>query len=216
MLWLVKFSEIVFNTDLSPWGIYPRDWQSIYTIFSGPLIHGNFAHLFNNSVPLLILSVALFYSYRPLHYKVFFLIFILTGIGTWLIGRSSYHIGASGIIYGLVSFIFWSGIIRRDIRLMSLSAFTILFYGSLVWGIFPIDYKMSWEGHLMGAIAGTACAIYYRHKGPQRKVYEWETHPEPDEENIDFTVIEGNPEILETPPATSDEIKIVYHYKKDE
>jgi membrane associated rhomboid family serine protease len=97
---------------------------------------------------------------------VFFLTWIITGILVWLGGRSSYHIGASGLIYGFASFLFFSGIIRNSINLLAISLLVVFLYGSLVWGIFPFDYKISWESHLFGALTGFALAAAFRHYGP--------------------------------------------------
>jgi membrane associated rhomboid family serine protease len=108
----------------------------------------------------------LFYFYRPVAFRVFFLTWIITGILVWLGGRSSYHIGASGLIYGFASFLFFSGIIRNNINLMAISLLVVFLYGGLVWGILPYDYKISWESHLFGALTGLALAITYRNYGP--------------------------------------------------
>jgi len=142
-------------------------------IFS-PFIHDDITHLFNNSLPLLILSIALFYFYSEVALRVFSWTYLLTGILVWFGGREAWHIGASGLVYGLASFLFFSGIIRRYFRLIALSLLVVFLYGEMVWGLFPGIYKnISWESHMLGFFSGIALAVWYRKEGPQRPVYEW-------------------------------------------
>lgn len=159
---------------LSHWGIYPRETKGLYGILSSVLIHGSSKHLFNNSIPLLILGTALFYFYRKLAIKVCLYSIIFTGILVWLGGRPSFHIGASGLVYALASFLFFSGFIRKHNNLMALSMIVVFLYGGMVWGIFPSKDHISWEGHLFGAVNGLFWALYYKDEGPQRKKYSWE------------------------------------------
>jgi membrane associated rhomboid family serine protease len=166
IIWLVKIAEIVLNTNFVYLGLYPLKWSGLVGIITAPLIHADLRHLFDNSVPLLILSTALFYFYRPVAFRVFFLTWVVTGILVWFGGRSSYHIGASGLIYGFASFLFFSGIIRNSINLMAISLLVVFMYGGLVWGILPYDYKISWESHMFGALTGLCLAIIYRQYGP--------------------------------------------------
>lgn len=106
--------------------------------------------------------------------KVFSWTFFLTGILVWFGGREAWHIGASGLVYGLASFLFFSGIIRKYFRLVALSLLVVFLYGEMVWGIFPGVYKnVSWESHMLGFISGILLAIVYRKEGPQMPVYEW-------------------------------------------
>jgi membrane associated rhomboid family serine protease len=142
-------------------------------IFS-PFIHADFTHLFNNSLPFFLLSVALFYFYSEVALKVFLWTYFLTGILVWFGGREAYHIGASGLVYGLASFLFFSGIIRKYYRLVALSLLVVFLYGQMVWGIFPGVYKnVSWESHMLGFFSGIILAIWFRKEGPQMPVYEW-------------------------------------------
>jgi membrane associated rhomboid family serine protease len=171
---LVKIIEILFEVDLSRFGIYPLTIKGLYGIFFSPFIHADFAHLFNNSLPLFFLSVALFYFYSEVALKVFIQTYFLTGLLVWIAGRDAWHIGASGLVYGLASFLFFSGIIRRYFRLIALSLLIVFLYGSMVWGLFPGVYKnVSWESHMLGFFSGVVLAVAYRKQGPQRPVYEW-------------------------------------------
>ena len=191
ILWIVKFAETAFQFDLYFLGIYPRTLKGLPGIITSPFIHGSYKHLFNNTFPLLFLSVALFYFYRPIHFKVFWYSYLFTGICVWAGARASWHIGASGLIYGLAAFLFLSGIIRNNIRLMAISLIVTFLYGSMIWGILPLNGKISWESHLWGAISGLVLAFIYRKYGPKRKIYEWEWEEEEEEEESD---VEGNEE----------------------
>lgn len=175
-LWVVFWFETRFNLNLGQYGIYPRDIEGLRGIFFSPFLHGNIEHLYNNSIPLLILIAALSYFYRELIFKVLVYGILLSGLLTWIIGRENYHIGASGLIYVLVSFIFFKGIMTKYYRLVALSLLVIMTYGSMVWYVFPdIEEGISWEGHLAGLIAGFVFAIKF--KTPEYKKlirYEWE------------------------------------------
>ncbi len=173
-MWMVKIIEVLFEIDLSDFGIYPLTLKGVPGILFSPFIHADFNHLFSNSLPLFLLGVALFYFYSEVALKVFILTFFLTGILVWVAGRDAWHIGASGLVYGLASFLFFSGIIRRYFRLIALSLLIVFLYGSMVWGLFPGVYKnVSWESHMLGFFSGVVLAIWFRKKGPQAPVYQW-------------------------------------------
>jgi membrane associated rhomboid family serine protease len=176
LLWIVYWVELRFNFNFTQYGILPRTLEGLRGLIFSPLIHGNLEHLFNNSVPLLVLLAALRYFYRELTWKVLGYGILLSGLITWIIGRESYHIGASGLIYVLVSFIFFKGILTKYYRLVALSLTIIVIYGGMIWYVFPgIEQNVSWEGHLGGLISGFAFAIFYQ--TPQFKrvpKYDWE------------------------------------------
>jgi membrane associated rhomboid family serine protease len=174
LMWLVKIIEVLFEIDLSRLGIYPLTAQGLSGILFSPFIHADFTHLFNNSIPLFFLSIALFYFYSEVALKVFIWTYFLTGLLVWVAGRAAWHIGASGLVYGLASFLFFSGIIRRYFRLIALSLLIVFLYGSMVWGLFPGVYKnVSWESHMLGFFSGVVLSVWFRNQGPQKPVYEW-------------------------------------------
>lgn len=166
LIWIVKIAEKILDINLVYLGIYPLKWSGLIGIPAAPLIHSNYKHLFDNSLPLFLLTLAIFYFYKPVAFKVFIYTWLITGIAVWLGGRSAYHIGASGLIYGFASFLFFSGIIRRNINLLAISLLVVFLYGGLVWGLFPFDYKVSWESHLFGALTGMGLAFLYKNYGP--------------------------------------------------
>lgn len=185
VLWAVKFVEIRFGLQLAGFGLLPRDWNGLIGIFTSPIIHSSspdwFSHLFSNTVPLLVLGSIMFYFYRPIAFPVFFWVYLMSGIWLWAGGRGeAYHIGASGLVYGFASFLFFSGIFRKEKTLMVLSLLVVFLYGSLVWGILPILPQVSWESHLLGSLAGVITAFYFRKEGPQREKFEWENEAEED------------------------------------
>jgi membrane associated rhomboid family serine protease len=174
LMWLVKIIEVLFEIDLSFLGIYPLKARGLPGIIFSPFIHSDLKHLFNNSLPLFLLSVALFYFYSEVALKVSLWTYLLTGTLVWIGGREAWHIGASGLVYGLASFLFFSGIIRKYYRLVALSLLVVFLYGEMVWGIFPGIYKnVSWESHMLGFFSGIVLAVWYRKEGPQMPVYEW-------------------------------------------
>jgi membrane associated rhomboid family serine protease len=183
LMWLVKITEVLFEADFSVFGIYPLTVRGLPGILFSPFIHADFRHLINNSIPLFLLSLLLFYFYSEISFKIFSLTFIITGILVWIGGREGWHIGASGMVYGLASFLFFSGIIRKYFRLVALSLLIVFLYGQMVWGIFPgIHDNISWESHMLGFISGIMLAIIYRKEGPQTPVYEWMEDEEQDQE----------------------------------
>jgi membrane associated rhomboid family serine protease len=184
IIWAIKIIENVLNLRLGTLGIYPLHLSGLPGIFFAPLIHGDYSHLFTNSGPLLILGTAVFYFYRPVAFRLIFMAWIMTGIWVWFGGREAYHIGASGLIYALASFLFFSGFIRRSIELMAISFVIVFLYGGMIWGIFPLRENISWESHLMGGIAGFILAIYYKDQGPQRKRFDWELEEDDPEEEV--------------------------------
>ena len=186
IFWIVKFVENAYNLDFTEWGILPLTVEGLPGILLSPFIHGSYEHLFSNSMPFLVLMFALLYFYRRLAYRIFSLIYILSGICVWLGGRDSWHIGASGIVYGLASFLFFSGVFRKDINLLTVSIIVVFLYGSMFWGIFPIKPEISWESHLWGSVSGFVLAIYYRHQGPVRQAASWEDEPDDDEDDDEF------------------------------
>ncbi|MFZ4413419.1 MAG: rhomboid family intramembrane serine protease [Bacteroidales bacterium] len=197
LIWLVKFVEFMLHTHFDFLGIYPLKLEGLPGILFSPFIHADMNHLYANSLPLLVLSTALFYFYKEIGFKIFIYIYLTTNTWVWIIARPAWHIGASGIIYGLAAFIFVSGIVRKNTRLMALSMFVIFIYGGLVWGIFPNNFQqeISWESHLMGLIAGVVYAIYFKKEGPQKIEYQWNDENEEDDYYLTEDIIEEENEI---------------------
>ncbi len=173
ILAIIHFVQYAFDFNFYQWGIYPKEAKGLVGIITSIFIHGNFNHLFNNAIPLLILGSALFYFYKPVAVKIVVWIVLMGGFWTWIMARESYHIGASGLIYGLFSFLLVSGFIRLNKQLIALSFFVVIVYGSMVWGIFPIKLEISYEAHFWGFVSGIILAIFYRKEGLQKEVHVW-------------------------------------------
>ncbi len=167
LIWSAKIFEITMELSFVEGGVYPRRLSGLKGILLSPLIHGDWKHLVNNSMPVFFLSVALLYFYREIAYHIWFLIYLIGGILLWGVGRQAYHIGASGLIYGLAAFLFLSGLIRRVRSLMAISLLVVFWYGSLVWGLLPFDVEVSFEAHITGALSGIILALVYRDQGPE-------------------------------------------------
>lgn len=172
-IWFIYWIEINFGYNFNKFGVFPRNLVGFRGVILTHFIHSDTKHLFNNSIPLFVLLSSLFYFYKGVAYKVLFLGGFFVGLLTWLIARDSYHIGASGIVYLLFSFVFFSGMIRKHYRLVALSLIIIFLYGSMIWYVLPIKDGMSWEGHLSGFLVGLLFAIVYRKKGMIREEYQF-------------------------------------------
>jgi membrane associated rhomboid family serine protease len=186
ILWIIKLAEVITGISLANFGLYPHKISGLVGIIAAPLLHASFSHLISNSIPILLLSGGIIYFYPQSAFKVFALNYLVPGIFVWFFGRPAYHIGASGLIYGFVSFLFFSGIIRRDNRSIALALITTFLYGGIIWGVLPIDAEISWEYHLFGALTGIYCAILFRKLDPAKK-YDWEDEDEQSlsEDNLD-------------------------------
>jgi membrane associated rhomboid family serine protease len=182
LMWLVFIVDYILPVELYKWGVLAQTFHGLKGILLMPLIHSteDFKHIFNNSVPTFILVTALFYSYKQVALRVFISSWVLTGLFVWIfaVHGKAYHIGMSGVIYALVGFLFASGVIRRYFPLQALSLFVIFLYGSLIWGIFPMEPRVSWQGHFMGLIVGIWLAFYFRSEGPKRPKYQYEIEKE--------------------------------------
>jgi len=181
LMWLVKIIEVNFQFSFMRYGVFPQTIDGLKGIVFSPFIHKDFTHLINNSYPILILGGMLFAIYRKIATQLFAWLYFISGFWLWVIGRPSFHIGASGIIYALASFLLVSGIIRKNPRLTAVSMLVIFLYGSMIWGLLPTKESISWEGHLSGFIAGILVAIFYRNEGPKPKKYQWEIDEEIEE-----------------------------------
>jgi membrane associated rhomboid family serine protease len=154
--------EGYFHLDLGFLGIYPLSWHGLIGIFTAPFIHGSPSHILSNTLPLLILGGILFFFYPEISNRVFLHCFFFTNILVWTFGRPFYHIGASGLVYGLAFFLISFGLFRRNIRSIVISAGVIMLYGGLVYTVFPLDERVSYESHLFGAITGLVTAYTLR------------------------------------------------------
>lgn len=160
-------------------------------ILFSPFLHGNLEHIFGNSVPVVALMFLLYQFYPNIANKIFFLGWISTGLLVWLLPPINIYtgdfyntciIGASGIVYYLAFFLFVSGVLRWDMKLLAVTLVVGFYYGSLVWGVFPEELfyrldepsKISWQSHLSGALVGVILAFMFKGIGERKKKFIWE------------------------------------------
>jgi membrane associated rhomboid family serine protease len=184
IIWLVfLIGQTLFaQVDIMRLGIRPGEITGLRGVIFSPMLHSSVSHLWSNTLSLLILIWFLFYFYSKIALKVFVALWIISGVATWLIGRNALHVGASGLLFALLFFLFFSGIFRKYVPLVAVSLIVAFVYGGSVWSILPIteliDASISWEGHLSGAISGLLMAVVYRREGPQKPEVVWEEEEE--------------------------------------
>lgn len=225
IMWTVFWADHLFpSIHFYKFGIMPGDENSVRGILFMPLIHSKneIGHIINNTPPIFVLLAAVIYYYREIALKVFILSWIFTGIGVWFFAENmnSFHIGMSGVVYAMAAFLFVSGVLRKFKPLQSISLFVAFIYGGMIWGVFPTETHVSWEGHLAGLITGALLALIYKKYGPQAPKFMYEIEKELGIEPPDFEA-ELNAKIriaqeLEEQKIIEEEIKYIYHYTKND
>jgi len=195
LLWLVFLIGYFNKINLVKYGVLPRETNGLFGIITSIFIHGDLEHIASNSLPLIVLGMILFFFYKKIAKQAFVWIWLISGAWLWIGGRNNvnyttYHIGASTLIYGLAFFLFFSGVFRKHLRLMVVSALVVFLYGSIMWGVFPFKDEISWEGHLFGALAGLLVAYNYRKEGPQKREHTWDDEDDDDLNNKDDLIEE--------------------------
>jgi len=183
LIWVIFILKVAFDIPMAAYGVFPRETDGLIGIITAPLIHGSWEHLISNSAPLFVTTTIIHFFYKRVALSSFFFIYFLTGASVWLFGRSVYHIGASGVVYGLVAFIFWSGIFRRNIKSIVLALVVIILYSGYLGGILPLQEGISWESHLLGGIVGIIVAYLFKGliEKDELKVDPWEYEEESDQ-----------------------------------
>ena len=176
LLWLIQLSNWALDLGPGELGVRPREWAGLVGILLAPLLHGGFEHLLANTPPLLVLGTTMLYLYPNCVSIVLPAIYFGPGAAVWLFARGgAAHVGASGLVYGLASYVFFAGLIRRDRRAIAAALLVCFMYGTLVWGVLPIQFGVSWETHLAAALIGVALALALRHRDlPPRRRYTWD------------------------------------------
>jgi membrane associated rhomboid family serine protease len=175
LIWLIDIVNWALDLELQRFGVRPRQFAGLPGILLAPLLHGGPVHLIANSLPLLVLGTGMLYLYPNSAVKVLPAVYLGPGIAVWLFAGGGVHVGSSGLVYGLVTYIFVAGLIRLDRRAIAASLLVAFLYGSMVWGVLPIQPGVSWQTHLAAALIGLALAIALRRLDiPPRKRYSWE------------------------------------------
>jgi membrane associated rhomboid family serine protease len=191
-LWLVPL--LGWGLELERFGVRPREWIGLAGVLAAPLLHADFEHLIANTPPLFVLGTTMLHLYPQSAFRVLPAVWLGPGFAVWLLGKGGVHVGASGLVYGLVAFIFVAGLIRRDRRAIAASMLVAFMYGALVWGVFPIVTRMSWETHLAAALIGAVMAVALRHRDNLPRVrYSWEDEAEAGADEIPR---DGEPRVL--------------------
>jgi membrane associated rhomboid family serine protease len=175
LLWAIHLMNWAADVDPAPFGIRPRQLAGALGVLTAPLVHADFGHLVANTAPLAVVGTAMLFLYPAAALRVLPAVYLGSGVAVWLLGRDSTHLGASGLVYGLVAYVFVAGLLRRDRRAIAASLVVAFMYGSIAWGLVPTPEPVSWETHLAAALIGVACAFALRGLDvPPRKRYAWE------------------------------------------
>ena len=162
-LWVIHLIKISGAIYMGNYGLLPREFSGFIGIFTAPFIHGSLEHLVSNSVPLFVMTLIIVFFYRRIAYQSMLLIYFLTGLAVWSFARGNViHIGASGVVYGLVSFVFWTGIFRRNLKSIMLALIITILYSGLFLGVLPNQRGISWESHLFGGLVGILVAYWMK------------------------------------------------------
>ncbi|AXR08454.1 rhomboid family intramembrane serine protease [Salinimonas sediminis] len=183
LLWIIQSAGVLFNLPLANLAVYPHAWDRLYGILSAPLVHSGYEHLFNNTLPLVVLGSALLYGYPATRNKVLLLVWLGSGIGVWMFAREANHLGASGIAHGMFFYLFVGAILRRDARSVGLMLIAFLMYGTMILTIFPTEPDISYEAHFFGAVSGGIAALLWWKQDPKPTIkrYSWENPDEADD-----------------------------------
>ncbi len=209
LLWAIHLIQVFFHLDLGVYGVYPRNAIGLRGVLFSPLLHSSWSHLFANTPPLFFLSVMIMLFYRRVAIPAFVMIYLLTGLAVWGFGRGVFHIGASGVVYGLVAFVFWNGIFRRNLKSIALALIVVFYYGSMFMGILPGQEGISWESHLLGGLVGIFTAYWFRDRiedDEEKKKYSWEQEPQlPPKSFLDDDIFEKTKQERQKDPDPNDQ-----------
>ncbi|MEE4639333.1 MAG: rhomboid family intramembrane serine protease [Wenzhouxiangella sp.] len=191
LIWLVFGIQTVVGPEMTRFGLRPRELDGLWGLVTTPLLHGSLSHIMSNTLPLFVGGVALLFLYPNSSLRVLPMIYLGSAALAWTFARPSVHIGASGLVYGILTYVFVAGILRRDLRSVGVSLMIWFFYGSMLWGVFPLMPRMSWELHASGMILGLLLAWVFRAwDRPPVKTYDWEF----EDEDSDRSWAESEPE----------------------
>ena len=201
VLWLIQVLLGGPGIEVGDFGVRPRVLAGLLGILTAPLVHGDYAHLAANSVPVAVLGCAMLYLYPRSSRVVLPAVYLGPGIAVWLFARGSSHIGASGLVYGMFAYVLVAGLLRRDRRAIATSLLVCFLYGTLVWGVLPIQPQMSWETHLAAAIIGVALALALRDRDvPLRRQFSWERPAAPPDDDVPQWWIDEMERLERKPP----------------
>lgn len=160
LIWTLEFVDLLFlGGALNAYGIIPRRIIGLRGILFAPFLHGGLAHLAANTIPFLTLSWLIMLRETRDWFVVTAVTMLISGLGTWLIApANTIHIGASGLVFGYLGFLLLRGYLERSVTAILFSLIVGSLYGGLIWGVLPLQYGISWQGHLFGFIGGGLAA----------------------------------------------------------
>lgn len=165
VLWGIEILDTVLNHRLDGFGIRPWRVDGLDGILFAPLLHANWSHLISNSGPLLVLGFVGLLWGQASWWKATAIIWVVSGAGVWLTGvPGSLHLGASGIVFGWITFLVLRGLFTRKFLQILVGVLVLVGYGSVLWGVFPSELGISWQAHLFGAIGGVLAALALRQR----------------------------------------------------
>lgn len=182
VMWAVFLFESLAGLDLARFGLRPREGVGLLGLATTPLLHAHLGHIVSNTVPLFVGGVAMLFLYPNSALKALPIMYVGSAAAAWVFARSNLHIGASGLVYAILAFVFVSGVLKRDLRSVGVSLMVWFLYGSMLWGILPVNSASSWELHASGMAIGVILAFVFRHQDlPPVKRYDWEWDEERDD-----------------------------------
>ncbi len=184
LLWAILLVDQLLPGELRRFGAQPGELSGLLGLVTMPLLHGGFVHLITNTLPLIMLGVALLYFYSETAWKVIPWFWLVPGLFVWFVGaEGSNHVGASGLTFALLGYVGLGGLLRRDAAMLAVSLATLFYYGGMLSGVLPIEPGVSWEAHLGGVLTGLVLAIWYRRADiPPRRRYDYEDEDEDEDE----------------------------------
>lgn len=160
LMWIVEIVDLFFfRGRLDSYGIRPHSIVGLRGIIFAPFLHGGLGHLIANTIPFLTLGWLIMLRETSDFLKVTIVTMLVSGLGVWLLAAPySIHIGASGLIFGYFGFLLFMGYFERSLTAILFSLIVGLLYGGMIWGVLPLQYGISWQGHLFGFIGGAFAA----------------------------------------------------------
>ncbi|MBI2214348.1 MAG: rhomboid family intramembrane serine protease [Acidobacteria bacterium] len=160
LLWGLELVDFILpGTPLDSWGIRPRHVGSLPFIFTAPFLHGGFAHLVANTIPIVILGWLVMARSADDFWRVIGVTIVIAGLGTWALGApGTIHIGASSIVFGFIGFLLLRGVFEKSALWIAISIVVAMLYGGALFSLFSVTRGISWTGHVFGFVGGIVAA----------------------------------------------------------
>jgi membrane associated rhomboid family serine protease len=160
IFWAVTIINFLTGYSFLQLALVPRTFNGLIGILTAPFLHAGFSHLTANTISFAVLGALVGLNGRWAFWETTIFIIFVSGAGLWLVGRPSYHLGASGLVFGYFGYLVMRGLVQKKITALLVAAAVVFAYGGLIWGILPTSSHVSWEGHLCGFVAGIIAARF--------------------------------------------------------